>query len=247
MDDYVDFEEKFKMLIKGHKDDPDYNLVKDYPSVFSVVLGIASDRNSDGIVKTIMNSAISYFVLPTDILSEKKYGIKGYIDDFFICIYALRQLLEYNKEWGEFLIKKYWIINEDYENYLLNKYYTLNQRIDPKIIEDILVSSGMNFVNETICLKNNPRKYYEIKTHELQRRIQYLIFLFLNNRAFISKEERKKFEDQLFGTVEFLDFTKNLELLSKKDNDFSNAQCQVREMLNIDQKLKKIKAKRLLK
>lgn len=247
MENYVDFEEKFRKLIENHKDDRNYELIKDYPKIFSIVLKIASDKNSDGCIKMIMNTAISYFVLPTDVISEKTFGIKGYIDDFFICICALRKLIEYDKEFGGFLIKKYWTIEEDYESYLINKDYAINQLVDQKIISDVLSSSGMNFVTETICLKNNSRKYFELKTHDLQRKIHYLIFLYLNNRTVIGKEERKKFEEQIFGTEEFMDFTKKLELLSKKDKSFANGKIQVDEMFNLDEKLKKVKTKRLLR
>jgi uncharacterized membrane protein YkvA (DUF1232 family) len=247
MDDYIDFEKKFQKLIGDHKDNPEYKLIEDYPKIFSIVLKIAFDRNSNGYIKMIMNSAISYFITPMDVFPEKNLGVNGYLDDFFICIYALRQLLDYDNEFGEYLIKKYWTIEEDYRTYLTEKYYALSKKIEDKIISEILSSSGMDFVTQIISLKNNPRKYLELKNRDLQRRIQYLIFLFLNNRTAIGKEERKKFEDQVFGTEEFIEFTKKLEFLSKDDKKFEEAKSQSEDLLNIDERLKRIKARRLLK
>jgi len=245
MEDYVDFEEKFRRLIEDHKDDKDYPLIKDYPKIFSTIIGIASDRNSDGIVKMVMNSAISYFVLLTDALPEKDMGIKGYIDDFFICIRALRELLNYDKKLGEYLIRKHWKLGEDYDSYIVNKYYGLIQKLDSKTVTDILSYSGMNFIDEIIQLKTNPSKYSEQKIRDLQRKLYYLFYVFFN-QPLIGKEEKRKFEEHIFGTDEFIEFAKKIELLSKSHEEFMTAKNNVDQIFNVDEKLKKVKAKRLL-
>ncbi len=246
MKDYVDFEENFRKLVGNHKNDKDYELIKDYPEVFSTIMGIASDRSADGMVKMIMNSAISYFVLLTDVISEKEGGIKGYIDDFFVCIYALRELLKYDKKLGEYLIKKHWKLKEDYDNYLLEKYYELIKKIDQKIVLEIISYSGIGFVSEVISSKKHPKTYSQHKVKDLQRKISYMFFLFLN-RPLIGKEQKRNFENEFFGTEEFMEFAKNLELLSKSDDQFTPAQKNVDEMFDIETRLKKVKAKRLLK
>jgi uncharacterized membrane protein YkvA (DUF1232 family) len=202
--DYVNFEEKFNKLIEEHKSDRDYYLIKDCPKIFSTVLAIASDRTSDGIVKMSMNSAISYFVMISDVLPEEKMGVKGYIDDFFICVCALRELLEYDRKLGEYLIKKHWTLEENYEDYLVNKYYSLIQKLEQKTIAEIMAFSGLGFVKEMIQLKTNPSKYSEQKIRDLQRKLYYLFYVFFN-KPLTGKDEKRKFEEQIFGTDEFLE------------------------------------------
>lgn len=246
MKDYVDFEKNFRKLVGSHKDDKCYELIKDYPEVFSTILGIASDRSADGMVKMIVNSAISYFVLITDAISEKEEGIKGYIDDFFVCIYALRELLKHDKKLGEYLIKKHWKLKEDYNNYIPKKYYELIKKIDQKIVSEIISYSGMGFISEVIFSKEQPKTYSQQKIRDLQGKIFYMFYLFLN-RPLIGKEQKRNFEDRFFGTEEFMDFAKKLKLLSKSDDQFAPAQKNVDEMFDIDVRLRKAKAKRLLK
>lgn len=245
MKDYIDFEESFKQLIEKHKMDKDYQLIKDYPAIFSTIRGIARDRHCEGVTKMLMNTSIAYFVLPTDVISEKEFGIKGYLDDFFICVAALYELLEYDKNLGQFLISKYWKLDEDYERYIPNKYYALIQRLGEKATTDTIASSGLQSIKEQISLRKKPRTYSEHKIRELQRRLDYMFYLFFN-RNFINREEKMKFDSQCFGTEEFIEFTKKIELLAESDNSFNLAKEQVNEMFDIEEEIRKARAKRLL-
>lgn len=245
MKDYVDFEEIFKKLIEKHKEDVDYDLIKDYPAIFSVISKISSDKNSDGIVKNLMNCAISYFILPIDIISEKDYGVKGYLDDFFICLHVLSELLNYNKRLGEYLINKHWTLDENYNNYISEKYYKIMKMIEPNLRSEIISHSGMKFIEELILSKKNPRKYSEVKIRDLQRKIHYLFYLFLN-RPIGGKDAKREFENHFFGTEEFMEFSKKVELLNLSDKEFSVTKKNIDDMFNLDETIKRIKVKRLL-
>lgn len=245
MADYIDFETKFNELMDKHHGDKDSMLIKDCPAVFSVVVKIAGDRHSDGTVKILMNTAISYFLLPTDIISEKEFGIKGYIDDFYVCISALYILLEYDRKLGQFLISKYWKLGNDYEHYIPEKYYALTQRLGEKTTSDISSSSGLDFIKEFISSKKMPRTYSEKKIRELQNKLYYLFSLFFNHN--LDSEARRKFDTEFFGTEEFFEFTKKIELLSKHDDSFKTASNKVNEMFDIEDEIKKARARRLLK
>jgi uncharacterized membrane protein YkvA (DUF1232 family) len=192
-----------------------------------------------------MNTAISYFLLPTDVISEKEFGIKGYIDDFFVCISTLHILLEYDKKLGQFLISKYWRLEEDYECYIPEKYYALIQRLGEKTSSDISSSSGLEFIKEFISSKKNPRTYSEKKIRELQKKLYYMFYLFFNHN--LDSEARRKFDAEFFGTEEFFEFTKKIELLSESDESFKTACKEVNELFDIEEEIKKARAKRLLK
>lgn len=246
MEDYVDFEKKFEKLIEQYKNDKDYNLIKDYPVIFSVVSDIAIDRNSNGIIKMIMNSAVSYFVLPTDVISEKELGIKGYIDDFFMCLSALRVLLDYDKKLGQFLISKYWKLEENYDSYLPKKYYEIIQRLGTKITSDIISFSGLQFIKDLISSQKTPRTYSEQKIRELQNKLYYM-FSLLFSRDFVNNEARKNFDREFFGTEEFLEFKKKIEILSESDDLFKSIHSHVDGMFDTEEEIKKARLKRILK
>lgn len=57
--------------------------------------------------------AISYFVLPMDVIPEKEYGAYGYIDDIFLSVYVLRIVAE---EYGYDFIQKIWDKPQDIKN-----------------------------------------------------------------------------------------------------------------------------------
>jgi uncharacterized membrane protein YkvA (DUF1232 family) len=245
MRDYVDFEIRFKELMKNRESDKDCELIKDCPAILSVVMNIAADRHSDGVVKMLMNSAVSYFVLPTDIVSEKEFGIKGYMDDFYVCLYVLHELLNYDKKLGSYLISKYWKIAESYESYIPDKYYAIIQRLGEKATSDVISSSGLYFIKEFISLKKMPRTYSEKKIRELQNKLYYMFYLLFGRN--LDSNSRREFDSQFFGTEEFFEFTKKIELLSESDDSFKPANKEVNRMFDIEEEIKKARAKRLLK
>jgi len=246
METYVDFERMFVKLIEKHKKDPDYELIKDYPVIFSIISKISADKNADGFAKLLINCTIAYFVLPTDIISEKKYGLKGYIDDFFVCLHALIRLREYDEYLGDFLIKKHWSLEEDYRTYIVDRYYQLMRKIDPKMIDEILTFSGISFIDDKIFSKKKPKKYSEIKIKYLQRKIKYMFYIFFQ-KPLSGRENRKLFEEQFFGTDEFKEFVTLVECLEKKDSRFEKIKKNTDEILDVEEMIKAIRIKRLLK
>ena len=244
--DYVDFGIMFEKLIEKHKNDDNYYLIKDYPKIFSLITNIASDKNSEGNIKMIMNSAISYFVMTIDTISEKEFGIKGYIDDFFICLYALNALLEYDQKQGEYLISKHWKLNEDYRDYIHNKYLQLVGMLDSKLIKDVLSCSGVGYIEEKMLLMKNPKTYSEKKIRSLERKLEYLLYLFFNQTV-MNNEARKEIEQQIFGTDAFMEFARKVDLLSKTDNNFITTKNNIHLMMGIEESIKKAKLRRIFK
>ena len=73
-----------------------------------------------------------------------------------------------------------------------------------------------------------------------------MFFLFFN-RPLIGNEERARFDEQLFGTEEFLEFKKKIDILSSFDNEFELAKNEVNETFNIEEKLKEMRIKRIFR
>jgi hypothetical protein len=163
-----------------------------------------------------------------------------------MCISALRELLGYEKKLGQFLISKHWKLKEDYESYIVDKYWAVIQRLGEKATSDIISSSGLQFIQDFINYKKAPKTYSEQKIRDLERKLDYMFYLFFN-RNFVNNEERRKFDSQFFGTEQFLEFKKKMELLSESDDTFKQSNDRVNEMFDIEEQIKKARTKRLLK
>ena len=247
MDDYVNYEARFRDLIDAHKGDPDYELIKDYPEVFSLLTKISSDRGADGMTKAILNCALSYFVLPTDIISEKEQGIQGYIDDFYICLEALRLICEHDEVNSKYLIKKYWFREGNPQTFISEKYYSVVTKLSHSITRQIKSFSGLNYLSDLIHAKKG-RSYADGKRKMLKRQITYLLFMIFGEDSKIvdSEEKRMYVLNKISSSDEFNEFVRDIELLSRKDRKYVPAAKNVEELLSVDEMLRKIKAERIV-
>jgi uncharacterized membrane protein YkvA (DUF1232 family) len=246
MSEYIDFEKQFEKLISFHEGEEEYELIKDYPQLFSLICNMSTDKNLTGFIKSMLNNAIAYFILPEDIISEKEHGIKGYIDDYFICIYVLRKFIDYDPDLADYIFKKFWPFEENKDKYLTEKYYSLMKKLKRKTMEEILNYSGVSFIEEEIKKGNNKSsKYFSEKINKLNKKIDYMMYLFLNNPR-LNKQQKIEFEEQFFGTSEFTTFSKNMELLSKKNKDFERVKDNCNEIFSVHKVLKDARIKRLL-
>ncbi len=60
--------------------------------------------------KMKINAAISYYVVPLDVIPEQEYGPYGYIDDMYICVYVIKDIIS---KYGYDKINKFWKESED--------------------------------------------------------------------------------------------------------------------------------------
>ena len=75
------------------------------PDVFVLLLRLALDKNVPRESRTLIGSAIAYFVLPIDLLPEAFAGPIGYSDDLFLAVAVLAQA--FGKDLEPFA-EKYW-------------------------------------------------------------------------------------------------------------------------------------------
>ena len=88
--DFRGFYESLSMSLEGEEDNVYWEIIKYTPSFFKLLCKVQADKRISWHVKLIVNSALSYFVIPNDIIPEEEYGAKGYIDDVFVCAYVLK-------------------------------------------------------------------------------------------------------------------------------------------------------------
>jgi uncharacterized membrane protein YkvA (DUF1232 family) len=89
-------------------DGPFSEIIKHSPDFFELFQSLLKERNLDKNIYSIIESVVSYFVLPEDILPESKFGAFAYVDDLYLCVYAISKLTA-EKD----VIKKYWTEKED--------------------------------------------------------------------------------------------------------------------------------------
>jgi uncharacterized membrane protein YkvA (DUF1232 family) len=99
------FYEDLVDAIKSEEDGVYSDILKYAPSFFQLLCDILEDERADWYTRLLIDSALAYFVMPNDIISEEEYGVTGYIDDIFLCAYVLNEI---KKKSGEELIVDNW-------------------------------------------------------------------------------------------------------------------------------------------
>jgi uncharacterized membrane protein YkvA (DUF1232 family) len=104
-----------------------------------------SDLDYDSRIK--INCALAYLVVPNDVLPEDIYGAEGYMDDAFVLVYVLKELLlaysySLRAEWINLLSDD--SNNKDLER-ILDDCYDICLKIltERKIVDKVLEFSGL--------------------------------------------------------------------------------------------------------
>ncbi len=131
---YEDLVREFKGYNGHYKE-----ILKYCPDFFMLLCEILKDKNADWHTRLLVNSALAYFVVPEDIISEKELGPIGYIDDVFICAYVLKEIKD--KE-DSTLLEKNWHRKTNILE-LVDEVYTKTKKIIKDDYNDILIYSGL--------------------------------------------------------------------------------------------------------
>ena len=111
------------------------------PNIYSLLCELLNSKKITGEQRNLICAAIAYFVLPKDIFPEKIFGVKGYIDDIYLCLYVLNQIKD--KHGIEELIE-YWDMDINIlEKLLVEDYNKLNKEFN-YILKDILQYIGIH-------------------------------------------------------------------------------------------------------
>lgn len=101
------YSDAIRKNIKAY-DGPLADVIKYAPHFYELFESLAEEKDLDKSVRSIINSVIVYFVLPSDIIPEDEYGAFGYIDDVYLCACAVVVLHKEKK-----IIKNHWKGKED--------------------------------------------------------------------------------------------------------------------------------------
>jgi|GEM_PF-2049210 len=188
------------------------------PGFYTILCNIARDSKCDWYTKMLINAALSYLVVENDVISEKKQGAKGYLDDLFVCSYALKQIRDnVSKE----IIVSNLGDGESKEDILevIYEVVTKSSSYLGKKTKKILDFVGLSKFNEFDFQYNN-EKMCVITRLKRQRRLIYAMlavktYHVLHNM--ISTRHTIQLREHLFEHPEFTEIKKYMELAQENE------------------------------
>jgi uncharacterized membrane protein YkvA (DUF1232 family) len=122
----------------------DYNgkfheVIKYAPDLFKLFTNLLEDPTIPSKSKHLINATIAYFVAPFDAFPEEVYGAVGYLDDLFLCAWALKKLEE---EVGYAALANNWQGEEELSS-VIDDVYKKSKNIIQDMEQDILEYVGL--------------------------------------------------------------------------------------------------------
>ena len=109
------------------------------PNLFKLLCDLL-DEDIDKEDRIKINAAISYYVVPMDVIPEQIYGPYGYIDDIYITVYVLRNVAE---KYGYDLLQEVWDFPNDVKEVMDDCYEKSFEVLEDDQIESILAYVGL--------------------------------------------------------------------------------------------------------
>lgn len=88
-----DFYEKLKADIEKYEGRHD-DFIYLTPEWYKLMTNLLDDARLPGRLRPLVSSAIAYFIMPGDVISEELHGPYGYIDDIFFCAFIARKIID---------------------------------------------------------------------------------------------------------------------------------------------------------
>ena len=70
---------------EGRHDD----LIYQAPALYRLLCDLLDDNRLPSRLRPLISCAIAYFILPADVIPEEVYGPAGFVDDIWLCAWAL--------------------------------------------------------------------------------------------------------------------------------------------------------------
>ena len=110
------------------------------PNLFKLLCDLL-DEDIDKEDRIKINAAITYYVVPMDVIPEEIYGAYGYIDDIFISAYVLKFLAE---KYSFDFLQEAWDFGNDVEEVIEDCYEKSLESLTDEQIEAILFYVGLD-------------------------------------------------------------------------------------------------------
>lgn len=110
------------------------------PDLFLLVTRLMLDPRIDGKHKIYLGAAVAYVISPIDLLSERRFGAIGYLDDLVVVVVALNMLFN---EVDRRIILEHWSGKEDLLETIQKVLAQADQLIGKSRLEKILAGIGI--------------------------------------------------------------------------------------------------------
>ncbi len=111
------------------------------PKLFRLLCDLFEEESITEDDRLKLSAAISYFIIPTDIIPEQVHGPYGYIDDIFIIVYVLRKIAD---AYGYDLLQKTYMGFENIQEVMDECFENSLDVLSEKQINSILSYVGLN-------------------------------------------------------------------------------------------------------
>ena len=100
------------------------------PNLFVLLCDILDNKQINRQSRLEIGAAISYFVVPNDVIPEEIYGPYGYVDDIFVSVFVLRKIAE---KYGYELIQETWHNENDVKEVMDECYNKSLELLEDKV------------------------------------------------------------------------------------------------------------------
>ena len=100
------------------------------PNLFKLLCDVLEEEVLDKESRLEISAAISYYVVPMDVIPETIYGPYGYIDDIFVSVYVLRKVA---KEFGYDFLQNLWKHETDVKEVMDDCYDNSLELLEDKV------------------------------------------------------------------------------------------------------------------
>ena len=90
MGDYLEFLNEQVKDYQGEYQD----IIVTVPAYFALLTGMLDDSRFPAELRSVVNSALAYFISPFDFGEDEAVGAEGYVDDVYVCSLAVLKLKE---------------------------------------------------------------------------------------------------------------------------------------------------------
>lgn len=126
---FKDFSDTLKENLSSFEDDY-ASFIDCGPNLFILLCDLLDDKRIGKKSRLEIGAAISYFVVPNDVIPEEIYGPYGYVDDIFVSVYVLRKIAE---NYGYGFIQETWKYENDVKDVMDECYDRSLEMLEDKV------------------------------------------------------------------------------------------------------------------
>ena len=126
---FKDFSDTLKENLDSFEEN--YASFIDYgPNLFVLLCDLLDDKRVNKQYRLEIGAAISYFVVPNDVIPEEIYGSYGYVDDIFVSVFVLRKIAD---KYGYEFLQENWKNKNDVKKVMDECYDKSLQMLEDKV------------------------------------------------------------------------------------------------------------------